>query len=169
MTREKVREGEDDHCAHGRNALRPGSVLRLDRDCEEKEDDKEAGDDLWSEHEGYDIRPPILSSLLFVLCWWRGWRWEREKMTTATMEKTTTATSNLVLVIVRFLLMTREKVREGEDDQWSSICNQHQLQFNTNYNLIEEILLTHTFNRRNNLSCKHVSSMNFVVKSYNKV
>ena len=43
-------------------------VLRLDQDCEEREDDREAGDDLRSEHDGYDIRPPISSSSLTVYC-----------------------------------------------------------------------------------------------------
>ena len=38
------------------------------------------------------------------------------------------------LVVIRFLLMMREKVTEGEDDHRPPICNQHQLQFNTNYN-----------------------------------
>ena len=58
----------------------------------------------------------------------------------------TTATSDLILAVIHFLLMTRENVREGEYDHRAPICKQYKLQFNIYYNPKEEILLTHTFN-----------------------
>jgi len=57
-----------------------------------------------------------------------------------------TTTYNHNRIVIHILLMMREKAREGEDDHRFLICNQHQLQFNTNYNYKEEILLTHNFN-----------------------